>query len=178
MHLSTVKRPGNASLLMASFFACVLAGLVACAGPVGNSDPLNATYTIEGKEISLRDGRSETPISRDSATKVRTFVSGKPVPGDLDGDGVQDAALILVHDPGGSGTFYYVAGAIDQGGRYRGTHAVLIGDRISVDGLSIADGVVTVHYKDRRAHEPMSMRPSAEKTLSLFLDNDKLISRN
>jgi len=156
----------------------MLAGLMGCAGPGRGPDPFNATYFIEGKAVSLHDGRSEIAINPGSATKVRTFVLGEPVAGDLEGDGEPDAALILVQDPGGSGTFYYVAVAVAQGGRSTGTNAVLLGDRIAVDGLTIADGVITVRYKGRESHDPMSARPEVEKSLSLVLDNGKLISRN
>ena len=51
----------------------------------------------------------EVADAPDSATKIRTLIAGDMVEGDIDGDGDKDAALILVHDPGGSGTFYYVA---------------------------------------------------------------------
>ena len=37
---------------------------------------------------------------------------GKPAYGDLNRDGRDDAVLFRMHDPGGSGTFYYVAAEI------------------------------------------------------------------
>ncbi|MBW1864721.1 MAG: hypothetical protein JRI64_03570 [Deltaproteobacteria bacterium] len=73
------------------------------------TDPLNATYVVEGQIIRLIDGRSETEAVPGSATKVITSVFGKPVYGNIDGEGDVDAVLILTYDPGGSGTFYYVA---------------------------------------------------------------------
>jgi len=64
-------------------------------------DPLNATYGV--------DGRREVQAAPGAMTKIATFVFGKPVFGDLDGDGDDDAALFLVQQPGDNGTFYYVA---------------------------------------------------------------------
>jgi len=125
-------------------------------------DPLSAGYEIEGREIFLQNGRSEMAIAPDSATKIRTFVSETAVHGDLDSDGDDDAALLLVHDPGGSGIFYYVAVARNINGQYRGTNAVRLGDRIVPRDLQIGNGVIVARYAKRGSHEPMSIAPSVE----------------
>ena len=72
------------------------------------ADPLNATYTIGVREIRLAGGRSELQTTPGSAMRTKTLAFGKPVYGDLDGDGDEDAAVLLAQDPGGSGTFYYI----------------------------------------------------------------------
>ena len=138
------------------------------------ADPLNATYTVEGRRIPLRNGRHEVEAAPGSAAKTVTAVFGEPVAGDLEGDGDEDAVLFLVHDPGGSGTFYYVAASINEGGRYRGTDAVLLGDRISPGQIGIRNGVVTVDYMDRRPGEPMSAPPSVGGTKVLDLRDGRL----
>jgi hypothetical protein len=68
--------------------------------------------------------------------------------GDLNEDGNEDAALFLVHQPGGSGTFYYIAAALNANGGFRGTNAVLLGDRIAPQTIEIRDGVVNRSYTD------------------------------
>ena len=139
------------------------------------TDPLNATYLIEGKAVGLMDGRSELPAAPGSAIKTRTVVMGQPVYGDMDGDGVEDAVLLLTHDPGGSGTFVYLAVAINANGRYQGTNAVLLGDRIAPMNIGIRNGAVVVNYTDRRPEEPMNATPSVDQTTVLVLNNDQLI---
>lgn len=67
------------------------------------ADPLQVSYLVEQQAVRLVEGRSEVPAPG-SATRVKTWVLGKPVYGDLDGDAGEDAAVILAHDPGGSGT--------------------------------------------------------------------------
>ena len=114
-----------------------------------SADPLNATYSIEGRTVRLKDGRSEIRITPHSASTMKTVVYGKPVYGDLDGDGRKDAAILLIHDPGGSGTFFYVAGALIINGTFRGTNAVWLGDRITPPDLQIHDGILIVRYADR-----------------------------
>jgi|GEM_PF-238385 len=138
------------------------------------ADPRNATYTVEGRRIPLRDGRHEAEAAPGSAAKAVTAVLGEPASGDLEGDGDEDAVLFLVHDPGGSGTFYYVAASINEGGRYRGTDAVLLGDRISPGQIGIRNGVVFVDYADRHPGEPMAAKPSVARTKILTLRDGRL----
>jgi hypothetical protein len=139
-----------------------------------DSDPLNTTYIIGGQEIILQNGRSEVAIGPNSATKIRTSISGGVIEGDLDSDGDKDACLFLVHDPGGSGTFYYVAVAENLNGRYRGTNAVFLGDRIEPMYLLVQNGVVIAKYAIRGSHEPISTEPSVESILYLAFCEGKM----
>ena len=123
-------------------------------------DPLNATYTIEGQPVTLVDGKSSVPAAPGSATQVTTLVFSEPASGDLNNDGKPDAALILVQNPGGSGTFYYAAAAINTPGGAVGTNAILLGDRIAPENISIANGKIVANYADRNPGEPMTAAPS------------------
>ena len=134
-------------------------------------DPLNANYRIDGQEVRLREGRFEAEAAPGSAEKTQTIVFGQPVYGDLDNDGNADAALFLIRRTGGSGTFVYVAAAINIRGTFRGTNAVLIGDRVTPKSLEIRNGIVIVNYDDRRPGEPMAASPSVAKTLQLVFRN-------
>jgi len=138
------------------------------------TDPLNASYIIEGQIIRLIDGRNETEAAPGSATKVITTVFGKPVYGNIDGKGDVDAALILTYDPGGSGTFYYIAAALKVKGNYRGTNAVPLGDRIAPQNVSVRDGVIIANYADRRRDEPMAASPSIRTSKYLVLERHVL----
>ena len=138
------------------------------------SGVLNATYIIEKRKVHLIDGRAEVQAAPGSAAKITTAVFGKPVCGDLDGDGRDDAALFLVHDSGGSGTFHYVAAAIAQNGIYQGTNAVLLGDRIDLRTIQIQNGVIVADYADRRPDQSMVAPPSIHKTMYLMLKEGHL----
>ena len=122
--------------------------------------PESASYRIEGRVIALQNGRHDEPAAPGSAARSTATVWGKPVVADLDGDGDQDAVVIIATQPGGSGTFYYVAVAELDGGSYTGSAGVLLGDRIAPQSVTFADGVVTVDYAERRPGEPMSVPPS------------------
>lgn len=151
----------------------VLAGLVALgyfflgkSGEVGVTDYKNIEFTISGEKVRMVNGASQDK-------SVRYF--GNEIKKDLDGDGVEDMAFLLTHNPGGSGTFYYLVGALKRGGGYIGTHAVLIGDRIAPQTTNSGPGrQVVVNYADRRPSEPFTTAPSVGKSLYLLLDPNDL----
>ncbi len=137
-------------------------------------DPLNAVYAIEDQAVPLTDGRFEAGAAPGSATRITASAIGRPVYGDLDRDGDDDAVVLIVYDPGGSGTFYYLAAAIHQNGSYRGTRAVLLGDRIGLPYVEIRSGVVIASYLKRRPAEPMSTPPSVPASMQLALADNGL----
>jgi len=71
-----------------------------------------------------------------------------------------DAAVVLTQDSGGSGTFYYVAAAINTGSGTVGTNAILLGDRIAPQNILIQNGEIIANYADRNPGEPMTTSPS------------------
>ena len=139
-------------------------------------DPLNTTYTIEDVAYTLIDGKSEKEIVSGAATKIKTTAWGKPAIGDLNADGFDDAALFLVHEPGGSGTFFYIAVALKdpETGQAIGTNAVLLGDRVAPQNFSIYKGEVKVNYADRYPWESFTIRPSVGKTKVLIIQDNEL----
>lgn len=137
--------------------------------------PGDATYRVEGRAVPLRDGAAEEPAAPGSAALVVTRLMATGTPGDLDGDGWEDAAVVLAQEPGGSGTFFYVAVALGSADGYTGTAAVLLGDRISYRSAAIGEGLVTVTYAERRPGEPMTTSPSVEITRTLRLVDGELV---
>ncbi|MGD8716650.1 MAG: Gmad2 immunoglobulin-like domain-containing protein, partial [Desulfobacterales bacterium] len=137
-------------------------------------DPSNISYRIDGKEVDLINGRSEKEAAPGSVSKITTAVLGNPAVGDLNDDGRQDAALILFQNSGGTGTFIYAAAAINRNDGYHGTNAEFLGDRITVDRVSIRNGVIVVEYRDRRSNEPMAAKPSVPRSAYFIFQNGEL----
>lgn len=123
-------------------------------------DQKHATYIVEGKRVALGGAYS---------------YFGNEAVGDLNGDGKDDIAFLFVAQPGGSGSFYYVAVALAVQGGYRGTNAMLLGDRIAPQTTRIQDGVLTVNYADRKSGEPFSARPSVGISKFFRIRNDSLV---
>ena len=125
----------------------------------GPQDYKDATYIIEGEPVTLINGESNDG-------SVRYF--GNQAKGDLNGDGIVDLAFLITKEGGGSGTFFYLVGAIQtEANTYNGTHAVFIGDRIAPQTTEFRDGIVIVNYAERAPGEPMTADPSVGKSLYL-----------
>ena len=155
----------------------VIAGLSGCAilGANHHADagsPLNATYVVSGETVTLVNGFASRAAAPGSTTKVITQVWGSPEFADLDADGCQDAALILVHSPGGSGTFYYVVAAIRRDDGYRGSSALLLGDRIEPQSIVTDYNEITIRFLGRNQGEPFSTPPSTPMQQRLTYDSD------
>lgn len=138
----------------------------------------NAEYPIEftrtGK-AQLKDGVFEESIAPGSATKTQIRLGKEEALGDVNGDGAEDAAVTLVVDPGGSGTFTYLALVINEQGTAKPLETVLLGDRIIVRSLAIQSGSVVVTMLTRKPDEPMSAEPKVEVTRTFKLQGDKLV---
>ena len=139
----------------------------------------NATYTIEEAPITLVNGRAEVKTTPGSETKQLTMIFGEAVVGDLNNDGNLDAALVLTNEPGGSGTFYYIAAALVQANGTTtatiGTNGLLLGDKISPQSINIEDGVIVMNYADRAQGEPMTKEPSVGITKYFKLEGGMLV---
>lgn len=120
----------------------------------------NATYGIEGTPVALVNGAAEVEAAPGSAIKVITRYFGNEAFGDLNGDGREDVVFFLTQDGGGSGTFFYVAAALQGENGYQGTNAVFLGDRITPQNTSIEKGMIIVNYAERKPDEPLTAQPS------------------
>jgi len=167
-----------------SFFLICAGLLLGCASlhPVAASgslavaqNPGDATYMINGTAFTLNGGQASVEAFPGAASKTLVEVFGDPVNGDLDVDGVPDAAVLLVETTGGSGTFYHVAAALNQNGNFVGTRAVFLGDRIAPRQLVIRHGILIVDYADRRPGESMATPPSLGASKYLVAREKQLV---
>ena len=131
-------------------------------GVVLKNDPFNTTYTISGKEYQLVNGKVENE-------SVKVF--GEPVYADLDKDGDLDAVMYLTQETGGSGTFFYIVIAINDDSAYKGTEAMLLGDRIAPQNINIIDGRAVANFAERKVGEPMTTQPSIGKSVWIHYDS-------
>lgn len=149
---------------LAYFFANVSA-------PVSQKD---ATYIIDGREVTLKNGYAETEVAPGSASKVITNYFGNEAAVDLDGDGVIDTVFLLTQSGAGTGVFYYVVAALSTPDGYVGSHGLLLGDRIAPQSTSVGitknPKVVVVNYADRKFGESFAVAPSVGKSIQLLFD--------
>ena len=139
---------------------------------------LNAEYSIDltstGK-AELKDGVFQESVAPGSATKTIVHLGKDHAFGDVNDDDTEDAAVTLIVDPGGSGTFTYLSLVINEDGIAKPMPSVLLGDRIIVRSLAIQPGTVVVTMLTRKPDEPMSAEPKVEAARTFRLQGDKLV---
>ena len=98
------------------------------------TDYKTATYYISGKQVYLNE---------DGVTYL-----GNEVRGDLDNDGDEDIAFIMSDKSETGATRFFLAGAINTGGKYKGTNAMLIGDTVAPGGAEYKNGQIIITLSD------------------------------
>jgi hypothetical protein len=137
----------------------------------------NAEYASEftaSKKAKLAAGKYEESAAPGSASKVTVTLLAFPMAfGDLNGDGVDDAAVLLTTNSGGSGTFVVLNVVLNDKGAAKFASAVLLGDRVQPKTITIAGGVITVDEIRHSPTDPLCC-PTQQATLKFKLVDGKL----
>ncbi len=104
------------------------------------------TFALDGKPATLQ------------SSGIKYF--GNEVVDDFNGDNQADVAFLFTSEPGGSGTFFYAVAALGSENGFKGTNAILLGDRIAPQTTEFRDGKIIVNYADRWPGQPFTARPS------------------
>jgi hypothetical protein len=130
-------------------------------------------WSTKGK-IKLNNGIYKEKIAPDSATELVIKLSDKVAFGDLNDDGVEDAAVILVSAPGGSGTFYELVAVINSEGKAKYGARVFLGDRVKVEEVDIRSGHLVVKIVIHDRTDPRCC-PSLRVEQEYVLQGDELV---
>lgn len=153
-------------------------GLLAAAPPAHAEEEAGAPAGGELRRLALEqllDGQYHLPLLGDEETPIRflrgrgsiTFGAGATERvhaglvddlaafGDLDGDRIADAAVVVFIDPGGSGTFIHLLAMRDRDGTPVQAGRAFIGDRVRVESLTIRDGRIFVSMVAHGPGDPM-----------------------
>ena len=136
----------------------------------------NLTYLSDFGEdgtVQLTNGQYAAPAAEGSASQVRVGLSNFAAFGDLNGDGVDEAAVILVSSGGGSGVFYDLAVVMDKNGTLTNVAVDNLGDRVQIKGLQIANGEIVVSLITHAPEDPMCC-PTQNTVLHYQLLGDQL----
>jgi len=137
----------------------------------------NLEYKVEYTQngfAKLENGQYQEEAAPGSATKIIVKLTEYIVLGDLNSDKKEDAAVILVSDPGGSGTFYDLSVVINKEGTLKNIDTIFLGDRIKIKTISIDLGIITVNYLDREQDQAMADEPTIDTTQKFKVENDRL----
>ncbi|MCB0149670.1 MAG: hypothetical protein KDE01_18750, partial [Caldilineaceae bacterium] len=137
----------------------------------------NATYQSDyaaNGEITLVDGQAEEEIAPGSASKLVVTLIEPTAFGDLNGDGIDDAAVLLASESGGSGTFIDLHAVLDEDGAPVDAASAFLGDRVQVNSLVIEDGVIVVELVTQGPTDPMCC-PTQEENRTYELVDGALV---
>lgn len=110
----------------------------------------NQTFTLGNEELSFKNGFYASRDARHLA-----YIRDQSV-----NQTMTKAAAILIDSPEGSGTFYYVLGAMREDGKAIYSTPVFLGDRIKIELIHVGEEAVTVHYLARPANASMATEPT------------------
>jgi heat shock protein HslJ len=120
----------------------------------------------------LVDGEYREPAAPGSATETIVNLTDHVAYGQMEGQEV--AAVILVTDPGGSGTFYELAIVVEQEGQPLNVATALLGDRVQIHGLSFSGEELIVKMIAHGPDDPMCC-PTQEVIQTYALQGGELI---
>ncbi len=142
----------------------------------------NAEYLLpllgdEDMPIQFTDGEGHVAFGEGATERVYAgIVSDTVALGDLDGDGIADAAVVLFTSGGGSGTFKYLVAVLDRDGEPVQAARVYLGDRVPVRSLSITSGQVVAKTVTHRSSDGLCC-PTLEITRDFALRGGELAER-
>lgn len=127
----------------------------------------SATYRLPllNREVVLVDGAWQGGEGSQRLTANMLPLIGR---GDLDGDGLEDAAVLIGENGGGSGTFVSLYAVLNRDGTVDPAANVLIDDRPRINGVRVENGRIVLDAVIHDADDPMvSPTLSVVQTYSL-----------
>jgi heat shock protein HslJ len=120
----------------------------------------------------LTNGEYREQAAPGSATETVVRLTDQIAYGTLNGQ--EAAAVVLVTDPGGSGTFYDLAVVVEQDGQPVNVATTLLGDRAQVNSVTIENNQIVVDMITHGPEDPMCC-PSQQVVQVYELQGDQLV---
>lgn len=130
-------------------------------------------FAKNGK-AKLTDGVYRESLVSDSAAELVIMLSQEVAYGDLDGDGAEDAAGVLVTNSGGSGTFRHLAAVLNDNESARNVATLFLGDRVKVKSIAIKSGEIVVEMITHGPNDPLCC-PTVDVTQKYALRESQLV---
>ncbi|NIV23672.1 MAG: META domain-containing protein [Gemmatimonadetes bacterium] len=137
----------------------------------------NATYAgIYEEPVTLSDGRweGEPFVAGGAARPVVSLVEDLRITGDLNGDGVEDAVVLLMESSGGSGGYVYLAAVARRNGAVVNLGTSLVGDRVQLRDLRYRDGRIVLDVVQHDSDDAACC-PTRKATRSWTLRDGQLV---
>ena len=136
-------------------------------------DLRNAAVVVQslgGNTIQLKDGVYESRAEQKQVSLVDSLWRG-----DINGDGVSDAAGLLAVNSGGSGQFVELVVFLNTNGNLLPIPTLLLGDRVRVKSVRIDSGKISLAMIVQGENEPLCC-PTLHVSRSFVVEHGKLVS--
>lgn len=139
----------------------------------------NATYptSLAMRTVTLRDGVFEAEAAPGSASRIVVRLVDLAAFGDLDGDRQTDAAVVLLTNAGGTGTFVDLAAVRNEDASAVPAARALLGDRVLIREVRIEEREIHVRMRTRAATDPFA-RLTQETSRRYALQAGQLVLRS
>lgn len=153
------------------FLACSLSGRGRL--PAGNLEGVTfiSNWTASGR-VQFTNGEYREAMAPGSISELSVKLTDKVAYGKITGEDI--AAVIIVTDPGGSGTFYDLAVLVKDTEEWSNVDAVSLGDRVKIHSIVIEKDKITVDLTSHGPEDPMCC-PTVRAVKSFVLNNGRLI---
>lgn len=176
---ATAPTPTAAPKATAVVVAPTATAPAATAKPVAKAltvdDLKNADYQLPDiGQFKLDNGSFSKEAAPGSASKLTVTFLAQNAFGDLNGDGVDDAAVILAYSGGGSGTFIYLVAVANQNGQPKQLAAESLGDRVKIESVAVKSGQAVVDLVAHGPSDPLCC-PTQKQTRTYKVQGDNLV---
>jgi len=105
--------------------------------------------------VLLDGGMYHEPVAEGSATELVVMLTTYAAFGDVTGEETENAAVVLISQPGGSGSFYDLAVLSKQDEALTNLARIQLGDRVQIQSLDIKNKEVVVEMLTQGVDDPM-----------------------
>jgi len=136
----------------------------------------NGTYyaPFYQRTVTLTDGRY---TEGSGAASYTVGMQDTYALGDLNGDGLDDAALLLYENGGGSGVFESLVIVLNAGGTPKQAGQAELGDRVQVNAVTIASAAATLDMVVQGPNDPLCCPSVPEKQTYRLVGNALWLTR-
>jgi hypothetical protein len=135
----------------------------------------NMTYRlVEGKSVTAVTLVGSKGQTNEEDGGEQFWLDEHVAFGDLDGDAVDDAVVVLVSSGGGSGIFYQLVAVTQRNGIVETPAVKSLGDRIMINQINITNRIVTVDMITHGPDDP-SCCPTERQVLKLKVQGSEFV---
>ena len=124
--------------------------------------------------VLLVNGMYREPVAEGSATELIVTLTNHAVFGDVTGDEAEDAVVVLVSQPGGSGSFYDLAVVRKQDEALTNMAHIQLGDRVQIKNMHLENSEIVVDMLTQGPDDPMCC-PTQYVSNRYIIENGELV---